>query len=82
MAWALSAALHATELQHQDVLYNLTDDPYEENDLSDQHPDVKANLLLQVLKYDAIKPEKEVLPFDVGREGFVPPKEWNIFIQQ
>ena len=63
----------------QDVLFNLIDDPYEENDLSEQHPEVKRRLTSLVLKYDTIRPSKEVLPYDVGREGFVPPKEWNIF---
>lgn len=63
----------------QDALFNLINDPYEENDLSEKYPAIKTRLTEQVLKYDAIKPDKEVLPYDVGREGFVPPKEWNIF---
>lgn len=65
----------------QDALFNLIDDPYEEYDLSESHPEIKSRLTEQVLKYDTIKPDKEVLPFGAGREDFVAPKEWNIFIE-
>ncbi len=65
----------------QDVLFNLIDDPYEENDLSEKHREVMNRLTEQVLKYDTIKSDKEVLPFGEGRNDFVAPKEWNIFIE-
>lgn len=65
-----------------DVLFNLINDPYEETDLSGKHPEMTKRLLQQVVHYDSIRPEKEVLPYEVGREGFVPPKEWNIFNKQ
>ena len=66
------------KLSHN-VLYNIVNDPYEEHDLSSDYPDVNKQMADKVLMYDAIIPEKEVLPFGVGQEGFVPPKEWNIF---
>lgn len=69
------------KLEH-DVLFDLVDDPYEKADLSEKHPEILKRLNQQVLKYDSIKPEKEVLPYEVGREGFVAPKEWNIFKNQ
>ena len=66
------------KLSH-DVLYNVVADPSEKNDLSSQRPDILKKLSDIVLTYDTIKPVKELLPYEVGREGFVPPHEWNIF---
>ena len=66
----------------KDLLFNIVSDPYEQNDLSDKYPDIKEKLMRKVMMYDSIKPEKEVLPFNVGKEGFVPPKEWNIFLKK
>lgn len=66
------------KLSHN-VLYNIVNDPYEEHDLSNDYPEVTKQMTEKALKYDAIIPEKEVLPFGVGQVGFVPPKEWNIF---
>lgn len=66
----------------KDLLYNIVADPFEQNDLSDKYPEIKDNLMRKIVKYDDIKPEKEVLPFNVGREGFVAPKEWNIFLKK
>lgn len=66
----------------KDVLYNIVTDPYEQNDLSDKYPEIREKLMKKVMMYDTIKPEKEVLPFNVGKEGFVPPKEWNIFLKK
>lgn len=63
----------------KDVLFNLQNDPAETTDLSEAHPDIMKKLYQQVVRFDSIKPAKEVLPYDVGRKGFVPPKEWNIF---
>lgn len=65
----------------KNVLYDIVRDPFEQNDLSDKHPDIKEKLMRKLMMYDTIKPEKEVLPFNVGKEGFVPPKEWNIFLK-
>jgi arylsulfatase B len=62
-----------------DVLFNLVNDPNEQTDLSEKHPEITKRLTEKAGRYDSIKPEKEVLPYDVGREGFIPPKEWNIF---
>ncbi len=62
-----------------DALFDLINDPYEKNDLSGKDPALKEKLVKEVLKYDSIKPEKEIPPYDAGRKGFVPPKEWNIF---
>lgn len=62
-----------------DVLFNLKNDPGETNDLSAKYPEILKKLHRQVVLFDSVKPAKEVLPYDVGREGFVPPKEWNIF---
>ncbi|WP_423126814.1 arylsulfatase B [Gaoshiqia sp. Z1-71] len=75
----IRAGLNPKMKSDGDILFNLIDDPYEKEDLSGEYPDVKKRLMQQVVKYDSIKPEREVLPYDVGREGFVPPKEWNIF---
>ncbi len=64
-----------------DVLYNIVSDPFEKNDLSGDHPDILKRLSDKALAFDTIKPVKELLPYEVGREGFVPPHEWNIFLK-
>ncbi len=66
------------DLSH-DVLFNIVQDPYEENDLSERKIDLKDKLVAKALEFDTIKPVKKVPPFDKGRKGFIPPKEWNIF---
>jgi arylsulfatase B len=63
----------------KDVLFNLIEDPYETNDLAEKYPDRMKRLLEEVMKMDTIEPDREVLPYHIGREGFVPPVEWNIF---
>ncbi len=65
-----------------DVLFNLVNDPYEEADLSKEQTGIVEKLNRKVKEYDAIKPAQEVLPYEVGRDGFVPPHEWNIFIRK
>ncbi|MGQ8335476.1 sulfatase-like hydrolase/transferase [Sunxiuqinia sp. A32] len=66
----------------EDVLYELKDDPTEETDLASKYPGVVKELVDLAEKFDTIKPAKEVLPFGAGRENFVAPKEWNIFIEK
>ncbi len=66
------------ELSH-DVLFDLQSDPYEKDDLSGKYPALISKLLGETVKYDSIRPPKEIPPFGEGRKGFVPPEEWNIF---
>lgn len=68
------------KLSH-DVLYNIITDPAEENDLSQQYPDVMRRLSEEAAKYDSIKPVSKLPPYESGRQGFVPPHEWNIFLK-
>lgn len=62
-----------------DLLFNLKIDPYEENNVSKKYPFIKSRLVDLVNSYDSIKSKKVLPPYNKGRKGFKPPKEWNIF---
>lgn len=61
-----------------DAVFNLKDDPYEMDELSNQFS-LKKKLVKQVQKYDAIVPVRVLPPYDEGRENFKAPAEWNLF---
>lgn len=63
----------------KDILFNMVKDPYETTDVSAQYPEIMNHLTKKVLALDEIKPEKVLPPYEEGRNGFVPPKEWNLF---
>ena len=65
-----------------EVLFNLEKDPYETENLSAQYPKILKKLTRKTERFDGIKADREVPPYGEGREGFVPPKEWNIFLKK
>lgn len=66
------------KLSH-DVLYNIINDPAEENDLSQEYPEIAERLSRMAADFDSIRPPVKLPPYETGRQGFVPPHEWNIF---
>ncbi len=78
--WKIIRQGHNARMKlNQDVLFNMANDPYETTDVSAQNPGVMIQLIQKTKTLDALKPEKELPPFGEGREGFIPPKEWNLF---
>jgi arylsulfatase B len=63
----------------EDVLFNISADPYEEKNVIKQNPDKAEELRRALMQYDTITPKQEVLPYHVGRKGYKAPKEWNLF---
>jgi arylsulfatase B len=62
----------------EDFLAYYPDDKYEaENHIAD-HPAESARLREFILSFDSIEPAFKELPFNSGKEGFVPPKEWGV----
>lgn len=64
---------------NNDVLFNMISDPYETTDVSGQNKDLMIRLTKKTVALDALKPARELPPYEQGRDGFVPPKEWNLF---
>lgn len=58
-------------------LYNLEDDPLEQNDVASKYPRIVARLRKQLVEFGSWRKEG-VAAYDVGREGFKPPKDWII----
>lgn len=58
-------------------LYRLDRDPYEKNDLAPEHPQRVAELFERLRAFRAHR-VPGVAPRSVGREGFVPPENWQL----
>jgi arylsulfatase B len=63
----------------EDVLFNISADPYEENNIIASNKEKADQLKKALMQYDTIQPPQEVLPYHVGRKGFKAPKEWDLF---
>jgi len=61
-----------------DLLFQIDKDISEKNNVSAKYPDVFQDLKEKLAPFDAIKAPLEVAGFDVGKKGFVAPKEWKV----
>ncbi|MCY3964662.1 MAG: sulfatase-like hydrolase/transferase [Acidobacteria bacterium] len=59
------------------LLFQLDEDPLEEQDLAADHPDLVVHLLEKATAFRALQPPNPVAPFFAGREGFQPPPNWQ-----
>lgn len=59
------------------LLFQLDEDPLEEQDLAADHPDLVARLLGKAMAFRALQPPNPVAPFFAGREDFKPPPNWQ-----
>ncbi len=69
--------------QRQFLLFRIDQDPYEQNNLWDDYPDIGKKLYQRLKKFRALQVKDRVLPYRVGRMNFKkpkgwPPKEWNM----
>lgn len=62
----------------EDVVFNITKDPSEKNDLKNTDKGRYQQLSREVEQYNAIKSPVKVPPFGQGRKTFKAPKDWNI----
>ncbi len=58
-------------------LHHIIDDPRETTDLSGQHPEIVEELLGLLRTFRALEPPDPIPLYPRGREGFVPPENWN-----
>lgn len=63
---------------HEVFLYKMPDDLNETTNLANQNPAVVADLADKLIGYRRLQPDDAVTHFWVGREGFVPPKDWKM----
>lgn len=63
---------------HVFELFRIDEDERESKNLADAHPEVAARLLERLMEHRRLQPADPVLPYQVGREGFVPPPQWQV----
>jgi arylsulfatase B len=63
---------------HEVCLYKMPGDLLEKNNLAGENPEVVKRLFKKVLDYRKLQPENAVIHFHIGREDFVPWKDWRI----
>lgn len=77
--WKLIEAGHNSRMDlKEDLLFNISRDVFETKDLKDSETEVYIALKAKLQTYKSIKSSEQVPPYDQGREGFVPPKEWSV----
>jgi arylsulfatase B len=59
------------------LLFRITEDPFEQRNLADRHPDIVRDLLREIAGFRALEPENTVRPYLEGKEGFQAPPEWR-----
>jgi len=59
-------------------LFHLSEDLNEIKDLAADDPDRVNRLGMLLIDYRALQPQQSVPPYSVGREGFIPPKDWKL----
>jgi arylsulfatase B len=61
-----------------DMLFKIDTDPFEKNNVINTYKEKAAELKNFVKPYDAIEPPRPLPDYAVGRDDFVPPKEWKV----
>jgi len=59
-------------------LFKVSTDPYEETDVKAIHPEAVEKLGKQLVRYRALQPNRSVPRYQVGKAGFVPPRNWKL----
>jgi len=59
-------------------LYRIDRDPTETTDLAQQHPEVVSEMLAELRSFRALQPRERIAAYIVGRDGFVPPANWEV----
>ena len=60
------------------LLYDLSNDPNETENVAAAHPKEVKSLLEECISFRTLQPDHAIPPFHVGREGFEAPKDWVI----
>ena len=64
--------------EHNVMLFDINEDPYEDRNIAAEHPDIVAELTDRLIVYRKLQPVDAVPPFNQGRAGFAAPKDWRI----
>jgi len=59
-------------------LFRIARDPLEEENVASLYPDVTAELLNELKWFRSLNHPGGVPPYQAGKEGFVPPRDWNM----
>lgn len=58
-------------------LFYLATDPLEQRDLSQENMETVKNLAKLLVDHRQLQPSSAVPPYNVGKQGFMPPKDWQ-----
>lgn len=64
--------------KHRVHLYKMPDDLLEKRNVADQHPEVVQRLAKKLVTHRSVQPKNGVPPYDSGRAGFKPWKDWRV----
>ncbi|TWT67360.1 Arylsulfatase precursor [Allorhodopirellula solitaria] len=71
-----------TDANHRIELFHLSVDPNETTNLADKHPSRVNQLGQMLLDYRKLQPHDAVPPYSVGRDGFIPPPQWRVDLDE
>ncbi|TWU29857.1 sulfatase-like hydrolase/transferase [Bythopirellula polymerisocia] len=78
----LIAERQLQEDHHRIELFQLASDPYETTNVASQHPSRVEELGRMLIQHRALQPLDGVPTYEVGREGFIPPPNWQLDFSQ
>jgi arylsulfatase B len=64
--------------KHQRMLFAISEDPFEKNNLAGKHPEVVAKLAGRMIEFRRLQPAIAVDQYNLKKSGFVPPESWRI----
>lgn len=77
--WKFIEKGHNSKMKlEKDQLFRIDTDPNEKNNVIDENKIKADELLKYVQRYDSIKPARPMPNYGVGKDGFIPPKEWKV----
>lgn len=60
-------------------LFRIGQDPYEQQDVAAEHPEIVAEMYQKLKAFRALQPADGVPPYNEGRDaGFVAPEKWRM----
>ena len=75
--WKLIRQVTAGKPSPPDLLFNLQDDPFEQDDLAARHPGQVKALAAELDRWKALHPAGEVQSSMTPHPGWIPPKDYS-----
>jgi arylsulfatase B len=62
----------------QTFLYRIASDPYESENVVDQHPDIVDRMWRKLVNFRSLQPANAIAPYQSRDKSFTAPREWKI----